>query len=140
MSCGVTTTTCCCSCEGGGCDDNDDSDDSDDDDDTRQRKAESRRKERRQNQRASRAQDDVKAAQKRILMDTKSAEEMMKMRELQELGFGGCLACKKNPCDWVSMVDVDKVMKRREQIADELNYIRKVRRRCEAKRSEAQQN
>jgi len=115
-------------------------DNSDDDDDTRQRKAESRRKERRQNQRASRAQDDVKAAQKRILMDTKSAEEMMKMRELQELGFGGCLACKKNPCDWVSMVDVDKVMKRREQIADELNYIRKVRRRCEAKRSEAQQN
>ncbi|GMH66094.1 hypothetical protein TL16_g04355 [Triparma laevis f. inornata] len=104
---------------------NDDESDEDEDEDTRARNAEMRRKERRLAMRANRAQEDVKEAKKRIMMDGASAAEQAQMKELEELGFGGCLACKKNPCEWISNLDVPVVMKRKEQIADELNYIRK---------------
>ena len=87
--------------------------------------AEVRRKERRAEQRAERAKEDVKLAKKRILMDNKSATELAQAKELEALGFGGCLACRKNPCEWLSSLDVAVVMKRKEQISDELNYVRK---------------
>ena len=104
---------------------NEDESDEDEDEDTRARNAEMRRKERRLAMRANRAQEDVKEAKKRIMMDGASAAEQAQMKELEELGFGGCLACKKNPCEWISNLDVPVVMKRKEQIADELNYTRK---------------
>ena len=102
-----------------------DDSDEEDDEDTRARNAEMRRKERRLQQRANRAKEDVKQAKKRIMMDGKTAAEQAQLKELEELGFGGCLACKKNPCNWVSNLSVPDVLKRKEQIADELNYIRK---------------
>ncbi|GMH74329.1 hypothetical protein TrST_g7101 [Triparma strigata] len=104
---------------------NEDESDEDEDEDTRARNAEMRRKERRLQMRANRAQEDVKEAKKRIMMDGASAAEQAQMKELEDLGFGGCLACKKNPCQWISNLDVPVVMKRKEQLADELNYIRK---------------
>ena len=103
----------------------DDDDDSDEDEDARARNAETRRKERRAMQRANRAQEEVKQAKKSIMLNNKTPSEVAKAQELEALGFGGCLACKTNPCKWKSTLDVAEVMKRKEQLSDEMNYIRK---------------
>ena len=102
-----------------------DDEESDEDEETRARNAETRRRERRAQMRANRAKEDVKVAKKRILMENKTPTEIAKAQELEALGFGGCLACRKNPCCWISNLDVTHVIKRKEQLADELNYIRK---------------
>ena len=51
------------------------------------------------------------------------ATKMLEL-ELQQLGPKACLGCRKATCAWTSSVDWDHIKLRRQQISDELVYVR----------------
>ena len=64
--------------------------------------------------------------QRKAALAEAGKDEATKMleAELQALGPKACLGCRKPTCEWTSSVDWDHVKSRRQQISDELVYVR----------------
>jgi hypothetical protein len=50
--------------------------------------------------------------------------ERERCREFSELGFGACSACMCNPCKWRPTCDLKLAKLRRQELGDELHYVR----------------
>ena len=64
--------------------------------------------------------------QRKAALAEAGKDEATKMleAELQALGPKACLGCRKPVCEWTSSVDWNHVKQRRQQISDELVYVR----------------
>ena len=64
--------------------------------------------------------------QRKAALAEAGKDEATKMleAELQALGPKACLGCRKPTCEWTSSVDWNHVKQRRQQISDELVYVR----------------
>ena len=64
--------------------------------------------------------------QRKAALAEAGKDEATKMleAELQALGPKACLGCRKPTCEWTSSVDWEHVKQRRQQISDELVYVR----------------
>ena len=64
--------------------------------------------------------------QRKAALAEAGKDEATKMleAELQALGPKACLGCRKPTCEWTSSVDWEHVKSRRQQISDELVYVR----------------
>ena len=58
-------------------------------------------------------EQEIVAVKKKLDVKGKTGKELEEMQLLNSLGFGGCLACRCNPCKWEPCVDVPRVMERK---------------------------
>ena len=73
-----------------------------------------------------------KDAKLEVLDVRKKVGAMLKMdaadkanaKDMEALGPGGCLACRKSKCCWCATCDVSTVKKRRQVLADEIHFVR----------------
>jgi hypothetical protein len=45
-------------------------------------------------------------------------------RDFKALGFGACRACMRNPCQWKPVVDIKELTARRQELSDELHFVK----------------
>lgn len=67
---------------------------------------------------------EVLAVKKKLNTKGKSGKELEEMVLLNQLGYGGCLACRCNPCRWSTGVDRPVVMARKALIDQEYERVR----------------
>lgn len=66
----------------------------------------------------------VKKNDKKVDLKSKKGKALADAILQNELGGGGCLACRSNPCKWYSTVDEDIVLTRLHVLDDELIRVR----------------
>jgi hypothetical protein len=67
---------------------------------------------------------EIVAVKKKLDVKGKSGRELEEMQLLNQLGFGGCLACRTNPCKWEPCVDVPVVSERKKILDQESERVR----------------
>jgi len=67
---------------------------------------------------------EIVAVKKKLNTKGKSGRELEEIALLNRLGFGGCLACRSNPCRWSTGVDRPTVLARKEVIERESERVR----------------
>ena len=83
-----------------------------------------RRKKRQEKLKDTTEEDEILKVKKVIEMKNKSGKDLEEIQLLNQLGFGGCLACRSAPCRWKPSVDVEVVGKRKEDLDGESERVR----------------
>ena len=68
--------------------------------------------------------EEIVKVKKKIDTKGKTGKELEEIHLLTQLGYGGCLACRSNPCQWDPCVDVDIVNERKKLLDQEAERVR----------------
>ncbi len=71
-----------------------------------------RREKRNAKLKSTSAEEDVIKVKKKLNVKGKTGKELEELQLINQLGFGGCLACRSNPCQWKPCVDEATVKER----------------------------
>ena len=69
-------------------------------------------------------EQEVLAVKKKLNVKGKTGRELEEMVLINKLGFGGCLACRTNPCRWSTGIDRQVVMARKDVLDKESERVR----------------
>jgi len=69
-------------------------------------------------------EEEIIKVKKKLDVKGKTGKELEEMQLINQLGFGGCLACRSNPCQWKACVDTETVGERIKILDKESERVR----------------
>jgi len=83
-----------------------------------------RRDKRKEKLKDTSVEDEIIKVKKKLDVKGKTGKELEEIQLINQLGFGGCLACRSNPCQWKACVDSDTVGERIKILDKEAERVR----------------